>query len=155
DGAQPRRCGYLLMAREPDHLSFRQRIGLWLLGSKSLEVGRVAKLTDHDAVSQLIGGATDTGIYVNDEAAMRIATVWSCVRVLAETIGSLPWAIYERQRSGDAVKVEHDLGNVLIASPNRDMTSQEMREAQMMNLCLNGNGYSVLERAPNGRVISI
>jgi phage portal protein BeeE len=36
------------------------------------------------------GGSTASGIFVTEASAMRVSAVYSCVRVLAEAIASLP-----------------------------------------------------------------
>ena len=40
---------------------------------------------------------------VTQDTAMRLAAVWACVRVIAETIGSLPCVVYRRERDGGRI----------------------------------------------------
>ena len=140
-------------------MNFLQRI---FAGTKSaMVVGTQAgALSDTSFVAKMlraldVGGRTYAGKAINDASAMQVSTVWSCVRILSETIGALPWAIYERDANGNSRKVDHDLGAVLIDAPNADMTSQEFREATVMNLALRGNGYSQVNRNGRGGVTSV
>lgn len=91
-----------------------------------------------------------TGHVINDESALRITTAFACVRVLAETVGAVTAAVFERQSNGNAVKVDHEVGELLIGRPNADMTGLEYREAKTTNLAARGNAFSVVTRKPNG-----
>lgn len=100
-------------------------------------------------------GESFSGVNLTETQAMNVSVWWSCVRVLAETIGALPWAIYERQPNGDMRQVEHPLAEILMGSPNPYMTPQELKECQMVNLSTLGNSFSIIDRAPGGRVRAI
>jgi HK97 family phage portal protein len=107
------------------------------------------------ALQRMFGGVTYAGKTVNPDTAMQISTVWTCVRILAETIGYLSWDMYERKPNGDLQRVDHDLGSVLINSPNADMTSVEYKEAKITNLALVGNTYSYINRRGDQQVSSL
>jgi phage portal protein BeeE len=42
------------------------------------------------------GGASASGIIVNPQTAMQAATVYSCIKVLAEAVGMLPCNVYRK-----------------------------------------------------------
>lgn len=129
-----------------------QKIAARLLGLKS----KTYDTRSHEFAS-LFSAPSYTGKAVNENTAMQVSVAWACVRILAETIGSLPLAFYERDAKGNAVKVDYDqLSEVLIAMPNADMTSVEYREAKTTNLALRGNCYSLVDRSGSaGRVSSL
>ena len=106
--------------------------------------------TTHTAMDEAFvrrfGNVSVTGKAVTDDTVMGIAAAWSCMRILAETIGSIPWAIFERDSKGNARQVDHPLTDVLVGSPNADMTSTEFREAEVLNLCGGGNAYAWIDR---------
>jgi HK97 family phage portal protein len=107
-------------------------------------------------LSLLGGGTTKAGVTVTHDSAMTTSAVWGCVRVLSETVGSLPVAIYKSDSNGNAERApDHPLARVLLGSPNANMTSQEMFEAMMVSLALAGNAYAIIERSTRGDVISI
>lgn len=112
-------------------------------------------LTSGKGWEPLMGGTTHTGKAINDDSAMQVSVVWSCVRILAETIGALPLAVYRDTGNGNAEKVDHPVSDILAGSPNADMTSTEYREAKVTNLCLRGNTYSLKETNGKGDVISL
>jgi HK97 family phage portal protein len=101
---------------------------------------------------QPIGFATDSGEHVNPETAMRIATVFACVRVLAEAVAGLPMSIYKRRKSGGKdIAADHWLHNLVHNTPNTWQTSFGWREMGQGHLCLRGNSYSVIDWRSRGR----
>ncbi len=94
-----------------------------------------------------VGLETIAGVAVTGAAALKFGPVFSCVRVLAESIGQLPLHLYE---SSDGITREKAISNplygILHAAPNDYMTSQEWREMMVAHLCLRGNHYSYVNR---------
>jgi HK97 family phage portal protein len=83
------------------------------------------------------------GIPITPESALRVAAVFACVRVLAETIASLPLFVYKRLPGGGKEKdPEHPLYKILHDQPNRWQTSFEFFEMLQGHLALRGNGYA-------------
>ncbi len=89
---------------------------------------------------------------VSPHSSLRMAAVFACVRVLAETIGSLPLIIYQRMERGKRRAQDHYLYRLLHDRPNEMMTSFEYREAIQSHLSLWGNSYSMINYDDNGRV---
>lgn len=142
------------MATGKQELGFFQKAALWA-ARKAFSTSLADSVGMSQVVSALSGGTTITGRIVTPDSAMRAAAVWGCVRVLSETVGSLPVAIYQMDSGGNPRKIDHPVGEVLAGSPNADMTSQEVIEAMMVNLALTGNAYAIVDRGPTGRLISI
>ena len=93
----------------------------------------------------LFGGGTATaaGVTVNVESAMRITAVMACVRVLAETIASLPLKTYRLQPDGGKYPDRNNpLWALLHDQPNRWQTSFEFREMLVGHVALRGNAYA-------------
>lgn len=96
---------------------------------------------------------TASGQSVNADNAMRVTTVYACVRILAESVAGLPLQVYRRKPDGSKeIDNRHPLYPLLHDLPNREMTSFELRETQMGHLALRGNSYSRLYRARSGRI---
>jgi phage portal protein BeeE len=94
------------------------------------------------SLEQMLGGG---GGGVSEEGAMRLSAVYACVRVLAETVASLPLVVYERLDRGKQRATEHGLYRLLHDAPNPLMTSFEWRETLMGHLALWGNAYCEIE----------
>jgi HK97 family phage portal protein len=123
--------------------------------SGELVPGEAVQATDARLV-RWFGAPSYAGKTVTDSSAMTVTVVWACIRILAESIGQLPWAIYERQENGNANKVrDHPLSDLLNYSPNGDMTTVEFREAKQVNLGMHGNGYSLVDRNVTGNINSL
>lgn len=99
--------------------------------------------------------AVGTGRTVTDEASLQVSAVWACVRLLSETVASLPLNIYEDTKDGRKQAYRLPLYRLLHDKPNRYMTSVTFRETMMLNLCLHGNAYAELERNARGDIIGL
>lgn len=97
------------------------------------------------------GGTTASGVDVTVEKAMQATAVFACIRVLSETIASLPIAIYERVGNrGDRKPVPtHPAHYLLHNEPNPEITSYAWRELMVSHLATRGNAYSYIDWGPN------
>lgn len=103
-------------------------------------------------VKALIGQKESaSGVNVTEKNAMKYSAVFACVRILAETVGSLPLKVYERDGRSKYPATDHYLYSKLHKQPNDHMTSIVFREVMMTHLGLWGNAYAEIERR-GGRV---
>ncbi|WP_127506253.1 phage portal protein [Paenibacillus humicus] len=103
-------------------------------------------------VERARGGQVHSGVKVNEESAMRFITVYSCVRVLAETMGTLPLGVYKKRPGGGADQAsDHPVHELLYSLPNDEMTTVTWREQQLGSQALAGNCYSVITLDGRGR----
>jgi HK97 family phage portal protein len=100
------------------------------------------------------GGST-SGTVVNEMTAMQTAAVYSCVRVIAEAVASLPLHVYRYESNGTIMTPEHHLYNILHHAPNPEMTSFDFRETLMFHLLIYGNAYAQIIRDSAGRVTAL
>jgi len=83
------------------------------------------------------------GVNVDDETAMRCATVYACVRVLAESIASLPIHLYRRLDGGGKERATNlPLYRLMHSQPNPQMSAYQWVETAVAHLALTGNHYS-------------
>lgn len=97
-------------------------------------------------------GPTAAGVSVTPDSALRVASVFACVRLLANTIGSLPMFVYERLDRGKRKAAEHPLYGVLHGRPNEWQTPFEFRQMMQSHLCLRGNAYARIVPGVRGAV---
>jgi len=100
-------------------------------------------------------GSTTSGKTVNERTAMQTTAVYACVRILAETIASLPLHTYKYTETGKEKAIEHPIYNLLADEPNSEMTSFVFRETLMSHLLLWGNAYAQIIRDGRGNVIAL
>ncbi|MGQ3212997.1 MAG: phage portal protein [Shinella sp.] len=120
-------------------------------------VNEIASLTMEEWARLQGGGAeSKTGVMVSSESALRYTTVLICVRVLAESVASLPCILYKRRADGGKDRAtDHPLYKVLHDQANSWNTAFEYSEGTMVNLAMRGNGYSYVERNKRGQTIGI
>lgn len=107
------------------------------------------------AFSFLFGG-TSSGKIVNERTAMQTTAVYSCVRILAEAIASLPLHVFRYRTDGGKEKAPlHPLYSLLHNEPNPEMTSFVFRETLMSHLLLWGNAYAQIVRNGRGQVLAL
>ncbi|MCP4616630.1 MAG: phage portal protein, partial [Bradyrhizobium sp.] len=95
---------------------------------------------------------TNAGVAVDRDTALRCATVMACVRVLAETISSLPLHVYRRRKSGGRDRVyDHWMTELFNWQVNHEMGAYQWRESSMSHLLLYGNAYSEMLQSGRGQ----
>lgn len=98
-----------------------------------------------------------SGVKIDPENAMQCMAVLACVRVLSESLASLPVHIYRRlPEGGKVVEASHPSYRVIHDSPNDWQTSFEWRETLMTHLGLYGNAYcEIIRDSRAGVVVSL
>lgn len=89
-----------------------------------------------------IGLGTFSKQRVNVETALSLTAVWSCVHLLAETIGHLPLPIYRQDGDSKFAQRQHKLWRLLNFQPNRWQTAIEWRMMMQGHFELRGAGRS-------------
>ena len=100
-------------------------------------------------------GGTTSGKTVNGRTALQTTAVYACVRILAETIASLPLHTYRYSLDGKAKAIDHPIYYLLHSEPNPEMTSFVFRETLMGHLLLWGNAYAQIIRDGRGKVVGL
>lgn len=108
-----------------------------------------------DLFREIYGGkVSSSGIAVNWNTMLEVATVLACCRVLAEGVAQVPWRVYH----DDGVKPrrvasEHSLYPVIYRQPNRWQTSFQFRETIMFHLAIYTNAYVFTGRVGSNREV--
>lgn len=82
---------------------------------------------------------------VTEEGALAITAVWACVRILSETISSLPIHLYKRTEKGREKITSSTQLNVL-NRPNEYSGRYALLQHLMIGCTLWGNGYARIYR---------
>ena len=96
-----------------------------------------------------------SGKSVSPSSAIQVSAVYACVRVIAETIASLPFHVYEATDEGSRKAVEHPLYRLIHDEPNLEMTSFVWRETMLTHLLLYGNSYCQIIRTGRSQIDSL
>ena len=95
------------------------------------------------------GYSSESAAEVTFDSAMQISPVWAAVKLISETIGSMPFNVYEIGAGGRKVATEHPLHRVLTRKPNQYQTDVEFWESMALNLAISGNAYAIIQRLGN------
>jgi HK97 family phage portal protein len=90
------------------------------------------------------GAVSASGMSVTPNSAMRVATVYACVRIISGAVATLPLDIKRRVDSRTREDAsDHSLWSVIRRRPNRWQTPSQFRRMLQAHLLLRGNAYAM------------
>lgn len=122
-----------------------------------LKPERRMTVQDLDAMMdrQVGGYATSSGVEVDDQSALSCMAFYAAVRLLSETIGSLPGHVMRYTEQGKEKAFTHPLYQIIHEQANPEQTAMEWRETAMVHLLMRGNHYSEKQYDQAGRLIAL
>lgn len=119
--------------------------------------GRDLRINDAAGWSELSGRGNWTGKSLHGLTSLEVTTVWACLRLISETVGTIPLHVYKRNPDGTRERArEHPLYELLHDSPNGQMTAISFKEALSVSLCSQGMGYLIKQSMRStGRIVAI
>jgi HK97 family phage portal protein len=112
-------------------------VGWWDRWVWSRVQNREAMTLDHLLADQ--GTPTAAGEAVTTDKALRLSTVWACVRLLADSVSTLPLDVYRRGERSPLVTPPG-----LLQRPSADFELADWLYAVMASLLLRGNAYGLI-----------
>lgn len=106
---------------------------------------------------QVLGtGPTWAKINVRDTTQLQITTAWSAVRLIAETVGTLPLHLYRTTAKGRERAKDDPRYDLVRYQPCDYMTAPEWKESMVVSLATMGQAYNPVTRFEStGRIIEI
>lgn len=98
------------------------------------------------------GVQSQSGVTVSPEVAMGYIPYVAAVKIIAESVATLPLPLYRRITNGRYRDFRHPLYSVLHDQANPEMTAFEFREILTAHCCSWGNGYAEKLRGGDGQV---
>lgn len=95
------------------------------------------------------------GININRENALQVTAVFACVRLLSESIASLPLSIYQKTATGKRKAEDRPDYGVLHDVWNPECDSFQGWQVFLANLLLFGRGYAEVVRDGGGRIVQM
>jgi HK97 family phage portal protein len=118
--------------------------------------GRKAAELTYDQIADLIDGTGTTtvaGLMVNDKAALKVATVLACVKVIAQGCATPRLQVIREQGNGQRELATNIPEYRLLARrPNEWQTSYEWRQMMTLHAALRGSALSIKVKGDNNRV---
>lgn len=120
---------------------------LWPFGQKAVTVA--------DLPAEILSlGAAKSGQNVNVTTALRVATVFACVRVISEGVAQVPFRLIRADGRNRMDALDHPLYDILHRKPNDICTSFAFRETLVLHAALTGRGFAFINRI-RGRVVEL
>ena len=126
----------------------------WLKGKFSRDKPATSNLYQYSGFPFFFGKSA-SGNFVNENSALQCTAVYACVRIIAESVASLPLHVYQYKNGGKEKAINHALYFLLHDAPNEEMTSFTFREISIAHLLLWGNSYAQIIRDGLGRVVGL
>ncbi|MFL9979736.1 phage portal protein [Paraburkholderia graminis] len=93
---------------------------------------------------------------VTADAALRLTAVYACVRVIAESVSTLPFSLYtENDKGHKTPNRKHWLYKLFAERPNDFQNPMEFRETLTAHLALKGNGFARIFANAKGEVTDL
>lgn len=90
------------------------------------------------------GAVSSSGASVTPNTAMRVATVYACVRIISGAVATLPLDIKRRKNATTREDAsEHSLWTLVRRKPNRWQTPSQFRRMMQAHLLLRGNAFAM------------
>lgn len=94
---------------------------------------------------------TDQTEVITEENAMKTATVYSCVKIIANHVAMLPCQLYFKDKNGNRKRdAKHRVADLIENRPNPYMTPFEFKQTMETHRQLYGNAYAEIEFGKNG-----
>jgi HK97 family phage portal protein len=79
---------------------------------------------------------------VTEDTARQVGAVWACIRLISQSVASLPIVVYRKTATGRVEDPNHWFAILMRGKPNQYQTRFEFWEHQIANLALHGNLYA-------------
>lgn len=124
--------------------SLLSSLASFLKGEKRVSSQEFEHAVNQVLLSDTVADATSKKV-ITPEGALAISAVWACVRILSETVGTLPIHLYRKTDSGREQAKGHPCSTIL-SKPNSYLTRFGLLHHLMMGCALWGNGYARIYR---------
>ncbi|WP_044200665.1 phage portal protein [Flammeovirga sp. OC4] len=114
-----------------------------------------SKSSSWDVLGQVFDYFNGNSTNVTEASALRLSVVFSCVRVISETVGTLPLNTYKRTEKGKEKAINKNVYFILKEEPNPSTNIVGWKETMTALCALYGNSLSVIQRDDYGRPIAI
>jgi HK97 family phage portal protein len=106
-------------------------------------------------VDSLVSGQESrAGKRISETTALYNTALSACVRLLSETVATLPLHVYRVNGRTREIDTEHPVAR-LLRRPNYEMDAVQLRETLMAHVLTWGNAYAEIERNGAGRPVAL
>ncbi|NNV07782.1 phage portal protein [Geobacillus sp. MMMUD3] len=99
-------------------------------------------------------GISPSEVNVYGKNALKEATVYACIKILAESLSKLPLKTYREDENGVNKAVKHYLYKLLKLRPNPYMSASDFAKCNETQRNIYGNAYVNIETDEKGRIVA-
>ena len=93
---------------------------------------------------------------MDTERALTLTAVWCAIRLLSESVSSLPISVFTRKPNGDKIEdTKNPIYNLVKFKPNSYQNKITFFEFIMLSICTDGNAYARIIRNNAGRPVEL
>jgi HK97 family phage portal protein len=127
----------------------------WLRGENSLNNGEERALAPGKTSTPWLVPYSREGLLdVNESNSLKVADAYACVRVLADSIASLPLKVFRRTPQGRVPAGDSSRAVQLLERPSPGSTSADLISQIMVHLNVHGNAYLAKYRS-QGEIVQL
>jgi HK97 family phage portal protein len=102
------------------------------------------------------GGGTWAKVAVGDKTQLQITTAWSAIRLIAETVGTLPLHLYRTTEKGRERAKDDPRYTLVRDQPCDYLTAPEWIESMVVSIATRGQAYNKVDSMEStGRILQI
>ena len=102
-----------------------------------------------------MSGTSNAGVNVNETSSYSLPAWWCAVRLISDTVASLPLHVYRRDNETKVLDVDNPIYRILHDSPNSEQTAFQLRQTMQAHLLTKGNAYMQIQRSGSGGVVAL
>jgi HK97 family phage portal protein len=110
---------------------------------------RTAQLSAAELIARDRGFATYAGVPVNERTAMSHLTVWSCVRLITDSVAMMP--VHTFEQAGEELP-QRVADPDVIDRPHSEMTRSEWHTRMLWSVLIRGNAYGEILSVGRGGI---
>ncbi|WP_219209458.1 phage portal protein [Variovorax boronicumulans] len=118
-----------------------------LAGAFAGWLGRPITLGDGKFWSSWYGASNFSGKSVTVNSALQLSTAWACVRLISETLSTLPMNVYQDRGDAKVLAKQHNLYGLLHSQPNDKMSAAVFWQTYLASMLLWGASYVEIHRS--------
>ena len=93
---------------------------------------------------------------IDNDKALTLTAVWCAIRLLSESVSSLPCSVYTKQTNGDKLEdPTNRIYELIKYRPNKYQNKITFFEYIMMSICTDGNSYVQIVRDGSGSPVQL
>lgn len=100
--------------------------------------------TDDRRLAEILGIDLD-GVNVKGKGALKVDTVYACIRIRSESVAKLPVKVYQEDDFGVRKQSSHNVAQLLRLRPNPFMSAYDFWKVTETQNCLYGNAFVNIE----------